>query len=136
MSYGAAAALQKAVFALLEGHTGVQALAAGRIYDTAPVGQVPDLYVTLGPEEARDRGEGTGHMARHEFTVSVVADQGGFLAAKELAVAISDALVDTRPPLERGRVVRMDFRRASAQRTGRGTRRRIDLRFIALVADE
>ncbi len=135
MSYGAAAALQSAVFGLLDADADVKALSQGLVFDAAPTGEIPPLYVTLGPEEVRDRGEGTGHMARHDFTVSVVADQGGFLAAKSLAAAISDVLVDARPMLARGRVVQLDFRRASARRTGRGTRRRIDLRFSALVAD-
>ena len=135
MSYGAAAALQTAVYGVLQADAGVQALASGRIFDAAPVGEIPALYATLGPEEVRDRGEATGHMARHDFTVSVVSDAGGFLLAKTLAAAISDALVDARPALSRGRVVRMDFRRASARRVGQGTRRRIDLRFSALVAE-
>ncbi|MEM1428775.1 MAG: DUF3168 domain-containing protein [Pseudomonadota bacterium] len=136
MSYAAAAALQTAIYGLLEGDTAVQALAGSRIFDAAPVGEVPSLYLVLGPEEVRDRSEKSGHMARHEFTVSVVSDQGGFLAAKSLAGAISDALIDARPVLSRGRVLHMDFRRASARRTGRGTRRQIDLRFSALVADD
>jgi len=136
MSYGAAAALQTAIYGLLEADPAVQGMAAGRIFDAAPVGEIPPLYVMLGPEDVRDRGEMSGHMARHEFTVSVIADQGGFLTAKTLAAAISDVLVDARPPLSRGRVVRMDFRRASARRAGRGTRRRIDLRFSAVVADD
>ncbi|MEM9250088.1 MAG: DUF3168 domain-containing protein [Pseudomonadota bacterium] len=135
MSYSFAAALQSAVYGLLVGDAEVQNLAGGRVYDAVPTGDIPSLYVTLGPEEVRDRGENTGQMARHDFTVSVVADQGGFLAAKSLAAAISDVLVDARPVLSRGRVVRMDFRRASARQAGRGARRRIDLQFSALVAD-
>jgi hypothetical protein len=63
----------------------------------------------------------------------VVAEAGGFAAAKAAAAAISDALADARPALARGRVVQMDFRRAVARRVGRNARRRIDLRFAALV---
>jgi hypothetical protein len=136
MSYGAAAALQAAIYQKLASDPVVQALAGGRVYDAAPVGAVPDLYVALGPEDARDRGDFTCHAARHDFTVSVVADTGGFHRAKELAAAISDALVDARPALTRGRVVRMDFVRAVARRVGRAARRRIDMRFAALVAED
>jgi hypothetical protein len=136
MSYGAAAALQAAIYQLLTADPVVQALAGGRIYDAAPVGDVPALYVTLGPEEARDRGDFTGRAARHDFTVSVVSDAAGFHAAKEVAAAISDALADKRPALARGRVVRLDFLRARARRTGKAARRRIDLRFAALVAED
>ncbi len=136
MSYGAAAALQAAIYQRLSSDPAVQALSQGRIYDAAPVGEVPDIYVTLGPEQARDRGDFTGHAARHDFTVSVVADTGGFQRAKELAAAVSDALVDARPELARGCVVRMDFVRAVARRVGKAARRRIDLRFAALVAED
>jgi len=136
MSYGAAAALQAAIYQRLAADPAVQALSQGRIYDAAPSGEVPDIYVTLGPEEARDRGDFTGRAARHDFTVSVVADTGGFQRAKELAAAVSDALVDARPPLSRGCVVRMDFVRAVARRVGKAARRHIDLRFAALVAED
>jgi hypothetical protein len=136
MSYRAAAALQAAIYQRLASDPAVQALAGDRIYDAAPVGEVPDLYVTLGPEDARDRGDFTGHAARHDFTVSVVADTGGFQRAKEVAAAISDSLVDARPALARGRVVRMDFVRAVARRVGKAARRRIDMRFAALVSED
>ncbi len=68
--------------------------------------------------------------------MTVVSEAAGFQAAKEVAAAISDALVDARPPLARGRVVRLDFVRAAARRAGRAARRRIDLRFSALVAED
>ena len=136
MSYRAAAALQAAIYQRLASDPAVQALAGDRIYDAAPVGEVPDLYVTLGPEDARDRGDFTGHAARHDFTVSVVADTGGFQRAKEVAAAISDSLVDARPALARGRGVRMDFVRAVARRVGKAARRRIDMRFAALVSED
>jgi len=136
MSYGAAAALQRAVYDLLQADPGVQALVAGRVYDAAPPGEVPELYVTLGPEQVRDRGDKTGRAARHEFSVTVVSGAAGFVAAKEVAAAISDALVDARPALGRGRVVLMDFVRAAAGRAGRAARRRIDMRFAALVAED
>jgi hypothetical protein len=136
MSYGAAAALQRAVYDLLQSDPALQAKVAGRIYDAAPPGEIADLYVTIGPEQARDRGDMTGRAARHDFSVTVVTSADGFHAAKDVAATISDALVDARPPLSRGRVVRMDFVRASALRAGSAARRRIDMRFSALVAED
>jgi len=133
MSYGAGAALQAAIYQLLQADPAVQALVAGRVYDAPPAGEVPPLYVALGEERARDRGDQTGRAARHEFTVSVVGEAGGFAAAKAAAAAISDALEGARPALARGRVVQMAFRRATARRVGRNAQRRIDLRFAALV---
>lgn len=136
MSYGSAAALQAAIYQVLASDAAVSALVSGHVYDAAPMAAVPPLYVTFGPEDVRDRGDMSGHAARHDFTVSVVSDKGGFHAAKEVAAAISDALVDARPALSRGRVVRMDFVRGAARRVGRAAKRRIDLRFAALVADD
>ena len=94
MSYGMAAALQEAVFQRLTGDAAVTALAGSAIYDVVPSGSLPALYVTLGQEEVRDASDKTGGGSRHDFTVSVVSDGSGFLAAKTIAAAISDALVD------------------------------------------
>jgi hypothetical protein len=135
MSYGASAALQAAIFQRLSADPAVSALTGGAVYDAVPSGQIPPLYVSLGPEDVRDRSDQTGAGALHDFTVSVVSDTAGFSAAKEVAAAVSDALVGAAPPLARGRIVSLTFRGARARRVGRGTRRRIDLRFLARVAD-
>ena len=135
MSYGATAALQEAVYEMLTQDAALQSLVGDRIFDAAPVGQVPELYVAIGPEDVRDRSDMTGHAARHAFTVSVVADTGGFAQAKAVAAAVSDVLVDARPELARGCVVRMDFVRAVARRVGRAACRRIDMRFAALISE-
>ena len=135
MSYAASAALQAAIFQTLASDATVAALTGGAIYDAVPSGQIPPLYVSLGPEDVRDRSDQTGAGAVHDFTVSVVSDTAGFSAAKEVAAAISDALVDAPPPLARGRILSLTFSSARARRVGRGTRRRIDLRFLARVAD-
>lgn len=136
MSYGMAAALQEAVFQRLTGDAAVTALAGSAIYDVVPSGSLPALYVTLGQEEVRDASDKTGGGARHDFTVSVVSDGSGFLAAKTIAAAISDALVDADLSLTRGRLVALDFLRARASREGTGQLRRIELRFRARIEDD
>ncbi len=136
MSYGMAAALQAAVYQRLVGDPAVDERVGGAIYDALPPGDIPALYVTLGPETVRDQSDKTGDGALHLFTVSVVTDAASFARAKELAAVISDALVSADLELSRGRVVGLWFDRASARRTGSaGGVRRIDLRFRARVED-
>lgn len=130
MSYGVAAALQAAVYQRLVGQlVGVQ------VYDALPPGAGTGTFVIIGPEEARDASDKTGGGAEHRFLVSVISDATGFLEAKEIAVAISDALVDAPLVLARGRLVNLAFQRAVAKRLQAGEARRIDLRFAARVED-
>ena len=133
MSYAMAAALQEAVFARLSGDAGVTALVGGAVYDALPSGTVPALYVVLGQEDARARADGSGLGAWHRFTVSIVSDGTGFHAAKQVAAAVSDALVDADLSLSRGRLVALHFWRARARREGSGNLRRVDLTFRARV---
>jgi uncharacterized protein DUF3168 len=136
MSYGVAAALQSAVYQQLLGDTGVSALVGAAIYDALPQGDLPQTYVSLGPENVRDRSDRTGGGALHLFTVSVVTQTAGFGAAKTVAAAIGDTLIGADLTLNRGRLVGLWFDRASARRTGKAGRiRRIDLRFRARVED-
>jgi len=136
MSYGMAAALQSAVYQHLLADTQVGGLVGGAIYDAIPPGDLPQTYVSLGPEEVRDRSDKTNSGAMHRFTVSVVTEVTGFGVAKAVAAAIGDALVDADLPLSRGRLVGLWFERASARRSGKADRvRRIDLRFRASVED-
>ncbi len=136
MSYGMAAALQSAVYQHLQGDAGVSGLVGTAIYDALPPGGLPQTYVSLGPEDVRDRSDSTGDGALHRFTVSVVTESAGFGAAKSVAAAICDALVDADLSLSRGRLVGLWFERAVAKRTGKAGRiRRIDLRFRARVED-
>ncbi|MCR9147739.1 MAG: DUF3168 domain-containing protein [Rhodobacteraceae bacterium] len=135
MSYGVAAALQEAVYQRLTGDVALGALVSGAIYDAVPPGSLPDLYVTLGPEEARARSDGTGGGAWHRFTVSVISNAAGFQTAKQVAAAISDALVDAPLVLSRGTCPALHFFRARARREGTGELRRIDLTFRARVDD-
>lgn len=136
MSYGMAAALQSAVYQHLRDNPGVQAMVGDAVFDAMPVGTVPDSYISLGPEEVRDRSDIQTKGALHRFTVSVITAKSGFAEAKAIAARVGDALENANLPLSRGRLVGLWFERASARRTGRAARlRRIDLRFRARVED-
>ena len=135
MSYGVSAALQQAVYQRLTADTTLDGLVSGAIYDSAPPGIVTGTYVSLGPEDVRERSDVTGHGALHEFTISVVTDAAGFQQAKDVAVAISDALVDATLILARGALVYLNFHRARARRVEDDDIRRIDLVFRARVQD-
>jgi len=136
MSYAVSSALQKAVFTTLTGDAALAALVGTAIFDAPPSGTVPTTYVTLGPEEVRDLSDKSGQGARHDFSVSVVTDADGFQAAKDVAGAVSDALMAGLPALERGRVITLNFLKARARREEAGQIRRIDLTFRARVHDE
>lgn len=135
MSYATAAALQEAVFQQLTADSALGALVGTAIYDALPVGNLPTTYVTLGPEDARDRSDKSGPGAWHRFTVSVITEGEGFFAAKQVAAAINDALVGADLTLTRGRLAGLHFFRARARREGTGDLRRIDLTFRARVDD-
>mgnify|MGYP001606678309 CR=1 FL=1 len=130
MSYGVAAALQAAVYQKL-----VADLPGVAIHDALPVGTAPGTFVLIGPEEALDASDGSGAGAEHRFVISVISDATGFLQAKEIAVQISDALVEADLVLTRGRLVWLQFQKAQAKRLEAGEARRIDLRFVARVED-
>jgi hypothetical protein len=129
MSYGAAAALQAAVYQHL---AGAAALAGVAIYDAVPPGPA-GTFVLVGPEEVRDASDKSGKGAVHQLAVSVISDGSGFLTAKAIAVAISDILSGAALVLARGRLVSLMFLRASARRLDEGEVRRIDLTFRARV---
>lgn len=135
MSYGQAQALQEAVYSRLVGDAGLAALVGDAVYDVIPAGDVPALYVALGAEVARDKSDGTGGGAEHEFTISVVTHNAGFSTAKAAAGAVSDALVDADLALARGRLVSLNFYRAKAARVGTSDERQINLIFRARVCD-
>ncbi|MEY8828061.1 DUF3168 domain-containing protein [Sedimentitalea sp. XS_ASV28] len=136
MSYAMASALQAAVYQRLRDDPDLGALVGDAIFDAAPEGELPELYVTLGTETVRDRSDAVGTGAEHRFTVSVISAAAGFGVAKDVAGAVSDALSDARPTLSRGRVIGLWFERAQARRTGTaGRTRQIDLRFRARLED-
>ncbi len=129
MSYGAAAALQSAVYQAL---VAFPALAGVAIHDAVPPG-VTGTFVLIGPEEARDQSDKSGAGAEHQMAISVITDATGFLSIKTVAAAISDALIGAPLTLSRGELVSLFFVRASARRISEGETRRIDLTFRARV---
>lgn len=134
MSYAATAALQEAVFQHLSTDATLAALVDG-VYDALPTGVLPGRYVQLGPEQVRDRSDKTGHGARHEFTVTVVGQDAGFLSVKQAAARVSELLVDADLTLTRGTLVTLHFRRAKAERNRSDDTRGIEMRFMAQIAD-
>ncbi|MDJ1007531.1 MAG: DUF3168 domain-containing protein [Paracoccaceae bacterium] len=136
MTYAVGSALQAAVFQRLQTDTDLLGLVGPAVFDTLPGGTLPDLYVVLGHEEAKDLSSATHGGAVHRFVVSVVAATGGFKNAKDTAAAVSDALVDAGLSLDRGRLVSLRFQRAKARRARAGSARRIDLTFQAIVEDD
>ncbi|AOZ69264.1 hypothetical protein LPB142_07980 [Rhodobacter xanthinilyticus] len=133
MSYGVAAALQAAVYQQIYTDPAIAALVGDAIYDAVPPGTTPATYVSLGPEDVSDASDQTGDGAAHDFVVSVVTNEAGFQSAKEIAAAISDALVDAPLVLARGHLVGLWFLKARARRVEKADTRRIDLTFRARV---
>ncbi|MCY1127204.1 DUF3168 domain-containing protein [Frigidibacter sp. RF13] len=135
MSYGAAAALQAAIYQRLVADSPLYALVAGAIYDSVPPGNTAGTYVSIGPEVAKDASSQTEGGAQHEFTISVVTDAAGFQNAKAVAAAVSDALTGATLVLARGHLVGLWFLRARARRVEDADVRRIDLVFRARIED-
>ena len=133
MSFASSEALQKAVYGALVGSVELSDAVGGAIYDQVPAGQIPGVYVLLGPEKVLDRSDRTASGARHEFQVSVVADSVGFAKAKSVGVIVSDVLDGADLALERGQLIDLRFFRAVAKRVS--GQRRIDLVFRARVDD-
>ena len=135
MSYGMGFALQRAVFGVLNTDQAVTALVGDAVFDAAPSGEVPALYVQLGAEAVRDASDGTGSGAEHRFTVLIVTYHAGFAPAKQVAAAVSDVLIGGQFALSRGRLVSLRFERAVARQVGADARRQIEMRFRARVQD-
>lgn len=136
MSYATAAALQAAVFSRLSRDPAVQPLVGRAIYDAVPPGTPPGTFIVVGPEEVTDRSDATTAGAEHRLKITVISNAAGFQYAKEVAGAVSDALLEGAPPeLARGRIVGVWFQRAEAARVRSSGARRIDLIFRVLVED-
>jgi len=101
MSYGVGAALQEAIYAALQADVTLNTLVGNDVFDQLPVGKVPDLFVSLGPETVLDRSDKDGDGAEHRFVVSVIGDASGFAKVKAAAAAVSDGLVDADLSLSR-----------------------------------
>jgi hypothetical protein len=135
VSYGAAAALQAAIYQRLTADTVLDGLVNGAIHDAVPPGNPVGTYVSIGPEVVKDASSQTERGAEHEFSVSVVTDAQGFQNAKAVAAAVSDALTGATLVLARGHLVGLWFLRARARRVEDADVRRIDLFFRARIQD-
>lgn len=135
MSYKAGSSLQAAVYQALTADVELAALVGTDVFDTAPAGPLPDLYITLGGETVLDMSDVTGRGALHRFDVSVISSGSSFARAKEVAAAVSTCL-QASLPLAHGTLVYLNFERAVARRSGpSGALRQIDLRFRARIDD-
>ena len=99
MSYASSSALQAAIYQRLMADSAVDALVGSAIYDAVPPGPLPPTYISLGPEDVRDRSDLTGSGAEHDFTVSVVTEAAGFQGAKAIAMDIGMHIRHRRSPL-------------------------------------
>lgn len=136
MSYASGVALQTAVYQHLRADTALTALVGDAIFDAMPVEAPGGVYVSLGPEEARDAGDVTAAGSLHDFVVSVLSgsdETAGFAAVKAAAVAVSDVLENAEIALDRGHLAGMWFLRAKARRVENGAARRVDLTFRARI---
>lgn len=139
MTYALALPLQQAIYTTLTSNGPLAVLVEGRVYDAPPHGSTgpdPTLdYVTLGEERVRADGSKDCLGAVHDFTVEVHSGHDGFSKAKAIAGSVCDALIDAPLPLSRGTLAGLRFLGAQALRARRPNRRRIVLRFRAVVED-
>lgn len=133
MSYLLSGALQTAVYQALTADATLMGLVGGAVYDALPAGAVPELYVMLGAERVRDRSDYEVQAALHEFAITILSDEAGYLGAKEAAARVSEVLNRAQLTLTRGRLVQLDFYKANARQ--RANRREVELWFRAVVED-
>ena len=130
MTYALSESLQAAVYDKLVNDPVIGDLTSGAVFDLVPQ-RAPDLFVAIGPERVEGVADRSGEGAIHRIMVSVVTRREGYLSAKKVAAAISDALLDGHLALKRGRLVSIRFLRADARRDRTLAARRIDLWFRA-----
>ncbi len=139
MTYALAWPLQQAVYAALQADPAIAALVEDRIYDAAPHAERTDApladYITLGDETVRAWDTADGQGSSHDFAVTVHSGGQGYAQSKALAGVICDVLVDADLALSRGRLIGLRFLQAQAQRGKGAERRRIALRFRAIIED-
>ena len=136
MSYAFSAGLQAAVFQRLAGDPELTALVGAAIHDAplgAELGAGATDYVTIGEETVRANDTKTSAGAVHDFGVTVHSARDGFDTAKRIAAAVCTCLVDAPLALDHGRLVALRFLRAAAERGPAPEKRRIALRFRAVV---
>ena len=136
MSYVAGVALQAAVYQHLRSDTALADLVGDAIFDAMPVEAPSGVYVSLGPDDARDAGDMTARGSRHDFIVSVLSgtdESNGFAAVKRVAGLVSAALESGDLVLDDGHLAGLWFLRAKARRVENGAARRVDLTFRARI---
>lgn len=137
MTYAFSAGLQAAVYQRLAGDPELAGLIGGEIYDAplrvaAGAGTVAD-HITLGEETVRPNDTKTSQGAVHDFSVTVHSARDGFGTAKAIAAVVCESLIDAPLPLVQGHLVGVRFLQAKADRGKAPEKRRISLRFRAVV---
>lgn len=130
--------LQGAIYAALTGDTALVALVGSEIYDAPlPVGgALPSgEHVTLGEEIVKPFGSITSSGGVHDFDVVLHSTANGFAAAKLVAAAVSDVLVDANLSIAGGHLVSLRFIKAKAKRGIAPELRRVEMRFRAVIED-
>jgi hypothetical protein len=136
VTYAYSAGLQAKIYQRLVADPMLGALVGGAVYDApleAALGAAGPDYVSLGEESVRPFNTKTSSGAIHDFDVMVHSGEDGFAAAKEIAAAVCDCLIDAPLDLEVGRLVMLRFLRAGAERGRAPEKRRVTLRFRAPV---
>lgn len=136
MSYAVSAALQAAVYRRLSDDPTLAALVGGEIYD-APLelarGQAAPDHITLGEDLARPFDTATSRGVVHDFGVSAHSGRDGFEAVKRIAGAVCESLVDAPLEISGGHLVALRFLRAKAERGPAPEKRKVTLRFRAVI---
>ncbi|OUS06129.1 hypothetical protein A9Q96_10225 [Rhodobacterales bacterium 52_120_T64] len=130
--------LQGAIYGALTGDAALVALVGVEIYDAPlPSGGALPLgeHVTLGEEMVKPFGSATSSGGVHDFDIVVHSTANGFAAAKVVASAVSDVLVDANLNISGGHLVSLRFLKAKAKRGVAPELRRIEMRFRAVVED-
>ena len=135
MSYAVSHALQTAVYGALSGDASLTALVGAAIYDAVPPGTVPELYVSIGPEEVSAKQDSAGNITTHLLILSVIGSGAGFASLKAAAGAVSDALSGAPLSLSRGHLISLEFQKARARKISENQERQIELWFRAIVED-
>lgn len=137
MTYALSADLQAAVYRRLSGDSDIIALVGtAAVFDAPPgpgLGAAPSDYVTLGEESVRPNDTKTSRGALHDFSVVIHSARDGFGFGKRVAGAVCECLIDAPLEIEAGRLVGLRFLQARAERDGAPEKRRVTLRFRAVL---
>lgn len=137
MTYALSSGLQTAVYQHLAGAPEIAALIGDRVYD-APVKGIGlnQEYVIIGEETVKPNDSMTSTGAIHDFEVTVVSNRDGFDTVKRLAGAVCGALVDAELDPGNATLVSLQFVRARATRGPAPVKRKITMRFRAVVDEK